>query len=35
MWTAVNKHIPGVIAWVLGDRSSETFKLLWQIISCL
>ncbi len=34
MWTAVNKHTPGVIAWVLGDRSSETFKLLWQIISC-
>jgi len=34
LWTAVNKHIPGVIAWVLGDRSSETFKLLWQIISC-
>ena len=33
-WTAVNKHVPGVIAWVLGDRSSKTFKLLWQIISC-
>lgn len=34
MWTAVNKHNLGVIAWVLGDRSSETFKLLWQIIKC-
>ena len=34
LWTAVNKHVPGVIAWVLGDRSSETFKVLWQIISC-
>ena len=34
LWTAVNKHVPGVIAWVLGDRSSETFKLLWQIIRC-
>ena len=34
LWTAVNKHTPGVIAWVLGDRSSKTFKLLWQIISC-
>ncbi|BAU08800.1 IS1 transposase [Fischerella sp. NIES-3754] len=34
LWTAVNKHIPGVIAWVLGDRSSNTFKLLWQAISC-
>ncbi len=34
LWTAVNKHTAGVIAWVLGNRSSETFKLLWQIISC-
>ncbi len=33
-WTAVNKHVPGVIAWVLGDRSSKTFKQLLQIISC-
>lgn len=32
LWTAVNKHLPGVIAWVLGDRSSKTFNLLWQII---
>lgn len=34
LWTAVNKHFPGVIAWTLGDRSSNTFKILWQIISC-
>jgi IS1 family transposase len=34
LWTVVNKHNPGVIAWVLGDGSSETFKLLWQIINC-
>ena len=34
MWTAVNKDIPGILVWVLGDRSSETFKVLWQIISC-
>jgi len=42
LWTAVNKHFPGVIAWVLGDRSmsfghaslTETFKTLWQILSC-
>ncbi|MBD2535934.1 IS1 family transposase [Nostoc flagelliforme FACHB-838] len=34
LWTAVNKHTPGILAWVLGDRSSETFKLLWQIIKC-
>ena len=34
LWTAVNKHIPGILVWVLGDRSSETFKLLWQTICC-
>ena len=30
----MNKHIPGILAWVLGDRSSDTFKILWQIIKC-
>ena len=30
----MNKHTPGILAWVLGNRSSETFKLLWQIIRC-
>ncbi len=34
LWTAVNKHYPGILAWVLGDRSSETFQLLWVIIRC-
>lgn len=34
LWTAVNKHYPGILAWVLGDRSSERFKLLWLIIRC-
>ncbi len=34
LWTAVNKSYPGILAWVLGDRSSETFKLLWLIIKC-
>ena len=32
--TAVNNHVSGVIAWVLGDHSSKRFKLLWQVISC-
>jgi transposase-like protein len=27
LWTAVNHSVPGVIAWVLKDRSSETFKM--------
>ncbi len=34
LWTAVNEHFRGVIAWVLGDRSSKTFELLWQILKC-
>ena len=29
MWTAANKGLPGIVAWVLGDRSAETFKKLW------
>lgn len=34
LWTAVNHSVTGIIAWVLGDRSSETFKHLWLIIRC-
>ena len=29
LWTAANKGLPGIVAWVLGDRSAETFKKLW------
>ena len=32
LWTAVNHWKPGIIAWELGDRSSKTFKPLWQVI---
>lgn len=32
LWTAVNKGTPGILAWVIGDRSAETFKRLWKII---
>ena len=32
LWTAVKKGLPGIIAWVIGDRSAETFKPLWKII---
>ena len=32
LWTSVNKGLPGIIAWVMGDRSAETFKPLWKII---
>lgn len=34
LWTAVNKHSPGILAWILGDRSAETFKQLWKTIRC-
>jgi insertion element IS1 protein InsB len=32
LWTAVNHFNPGILAWVLGDHSSETFKPLWAIV---
>ena len=32
IWTTVNKHKPGIIDWVVGDRSSESFKPLWKRI---
>lgn len=31
-WTAVNHGASGILAWVLGDRSAETFKQLWKIV---
>lgn len=31
---AVNKSLPGILAWVLGDRSAKTFEELWKIIKC-
>ena len=34
LWTAVNKHSPGILAWIFGDRSAETFKQLWKTIRC-
>ena len=30
--TVVYKAIAGIIAIVIGDRSAETFKPLWQIV---
>lgn len=32
LWTAVNKHTPGILALILGNRSAESFKHLWQIV---
>ena len=32
LWTAANHRLPGILAWVIGDRSAETFKKLWKIV---
>ena len=32
LWTAVNQKAPGILAWILGDRSAATFKPLWKIL---
>lgn len=34
IWTAVNHWQSGVLAWVVGDRSAETFKRLWCVVKC-
>ena len=34
IWTAVNHKQAGILAWVIGDRSAETFKPLWLIVKC-
>ena len=33
LWTAVNHFQRGILGWVLGDHSAETFKPLWAIVS--
>jgi hypothetical protein len=35
IWTAVNHKQAGILAWVIGDRSAETFEHLWLIVKCL
>ena len=32
IWTALNKDVPGILEYVIGDRSSETFEKLWEKI---
>jgi IS1 family transposase len=29
IWTAANKQKPGILEFVIGDRSAQTFKKLW------
>ena len=32
VWTTVDHFKPGILAWVVGDHSAETFKPLWNIV---
>ncbi len=34
IWTVVNHQKKGIILWAIGDRSHQTFDLLWSIIRC-
>ena len=33
LWTAVDHFQPGILGWVLGDHSAETFEPLWNIVA--
>jgi IS1 family transposase/transposase-like protein len=33
LWTAVNHFTQGILGWILGDPSAETFKPLWAIVA--
>ena len=33
LWTAVDHFQPGILAWVLGDHSAQTFNPLWNIVA--
>jgi IS1 family transposase len=32
LWTVVNSKAPGIVKFVVGDRTGHTFALLWQMI---
>lgn len=34
VWTVVNHWKKGILLWTIGERSHQTFEILWQIISC-
>ena len=34
IWTVVDHFRPGILGWVVGDHSAETFEPLWQAIAC-
>ncbi len=33
LWTAVDHFKQGILGWVLGDHSGETFAPLWELVS--
>ena len=33
LWTAVDHFKQGILGWVVGDHSAETFRPLWAIVS--
>ena len=33
IWTAVDHFQPGILGWVVGDHSAQTFQILWQAIA--
>jgi len=32
LWTAVDHFKPGILGWVLGDHSTQTFEPLWELV---
>ena len=34
VWTVVNHQKQGIILWTVGERSHQTFAVLWSIIKC-
>ena len=34
IWTVVNHWQPGILLWTVGDRSSNSFQIIWSIIKC-
>jgi IS1 family transposase len=32
IWTAVDHFKPGILGWVVGDHSAETFEPLWKLV---
>jgi Transposase and inactivated derivatives, IS1 family len=33
LWTAVDHFKPGILGWVLGSHSAQTFEPLWAAVS--